>query len=373
MPSYKRHQTRYPGVYYINGTSVANGKTERIYYIYYRRNGKQIEEKVGRQYKDNMTPARASKTRAMKIDREQLSNREKREKKNNRYTITDLWEEYKTQKNHLKGLMIDNNRFIKHIQPIFGNKEPYEILQSEVDTFRIRLSKKKPQTVKNILELLRRIINFGVRKKLCDNIDFSIEMPEVNNITTEDLSPAQLSKLIEAIEKDDNKIAGNFMLMTLFTGMRRGELFRLRWDDIDFQRGFIHIRDQRDQKGPKGGKDQIIPLNAAARELLASHPHTDSEYVFPGLNGKQRVDIKRPVNRIKKNAGLPKNFRPLHGLRHVYASMLASSGEVDMYTLQKLLTHKSPQMTQRYAHLRDDALIKASNLAGEMVRNISKE
>ena len=51
---------------------------------------------------------------------------------------------------------------------------------------------------------------------------------------------------------------------------------------------------------------------------------------------------------------------PLHGLRHVFASTLASSGKVDMYTLQKLLTHKSPIMTQRYAHLRDDALKRAS-------------
>jgi site-specific recombinase XerD len=48
--------------------------------------------------------------------------------------------------------------------------------------------------------------------------------------------------------------------------------------------------------------------------------------------------------------------------------MLASSGEVDLYTLQKLLTHKSPQMTQRYAHLRDEALRKASNLAGELIK-----
>ena len=52
---------------------------------------------------------------------------------------------------------------------------------------------------------------------------------------------------------------------------------------------------------------------------------------------------------------------------HVYASMLASSGKVDMYTLQKLLTHKSPLMTQRYAHLRDETLRQASNLAGEIV------
>ena len=47
--------------------------------------------------------------------------------------------------------------------------------------------------------------------------------------------------------------------------------------------------------------------------------------------------------------------------------MLASSGEVDMYTLQKLLTHKSPMMTQRYAHLRDETLKRASDLAGDLI------
>jgi integrase len=71
--------------------------------------------------------------------------------------------------------------------------------------------------------------------------------------------------------------------------------------------------------------------------------------------------------RIRKNAGLPDDFRPFHGLRHVYASMLSSSGQVNMYTLQKLLTHKSPIMTQRYAHLRDEALKRASDLAGDII------
>jgi hypothetical protein len=51
--------------------------------------------------------------------------------------------------------------------------------------------------------------------------------------------------------------------------------------------------------------------------------------------------------------------------------MLASSGEVDMYTLQKLLTHKSPLMTQRYAHLRDETLKKASELAGSMIEQVA--
>ena len=47
--------------------------------------------------------------------------------------------------------------------------------------------------------------------------------------------------------------------------------------------------------------------------------------------------------------------------------MLASSGQVDMYTMQKLLTHKSPLMTQRYAHLRDETLKQASYLMEELV------
>jgi site-specific recombinase XerD len=84
------------------------------------------------------------------------------------------------------------------------------------------------------------------------------------------------------------------------------------------------------------------------------------------------MDITKQVNRIKEAAGIPKEFRALHGLRHVYASMPASSGQVDLYTLQKLLTHKSAVMTQRYTHLRDEALRRASELAGDLISQIVK-
>jgi len=52
--------------------------------------------------------------------------------------------------------------------------------------------------------------------------------------------------------------------------------------------------------------------------------------------------------------------------------MLASSGRVDLYTLQKLLTHKSAAMTQRYAHLRDEALRGASDLVGNLLNQVMK-
>lgn len=375
MPAQKRFKTRYPGVYYISGKAVGSYKEEKIYYIVYRKDGRQIDEKAGRQFQDDMTPARAAQIRTNRIQGKELSNREKREvekaareAEKKRWTVSRLWDEYRANNPKLKGIVTDKNRFEKHIKPNFGDIEPQDIIPLDVDRLRLKLLKKRaPGTVKNVLELLRRITNFGVKKKLCPGINFTIEMPRTDNVKTEDLTPEQLSRLLEAIEKDINIQAANMMKLALFTGLRRGEMFKLKWKDIDFNRGFINIKD------PKGGPDQKIPLNDAARDLLKSHPRLKSRFVFPGRGGRQRTDIKHQVNRIKEEAGLPADFRALHGLRHVYASMLASSGEVGMYTLQKLLTHRDPKMTQRYAHLRDEALKRASNLAGDIVTRVSKQ
>ena len=147
------------------------------------------------------------------------------------------------------------------------------------------LKKRKPQTVKHVLALIKRIANFGVNKGLSPGMTFKIEMPQVNNLKTEDLTPEQLRNLIEAINLDDNIQAANLMKLAIFTGMRRGELFKLQWEHIDFERGFIHLID------PKGGPDQKIPLNEGSRKVLQLHVHTDSPYVFPGRGGGQRVDI----------------------------------------------------------------------------------
>ncbi|MBD5641328.1 MAG: tyrosine-type recombinase/integrase [Desulfovibrio sp.] len=70
------------------------------------------------------------------------------------------------------------------------------------------------------------------------------------------------------------------------------------------------------------------------------------------------------ARRVRDKAGL-KDFRPIHGLRHVFASTLASNG-VDLYTLQALLTHGSPAMTQRYAHLTNEHLRNAANIANRL-------
>jgi integrase len=362
----KRHRTSYPGVFYREAQRIGGRGLEKVYYIVFKKNGKVIEEKVGRQFMDDITPARAAGIRAERIEGRRQSRKEAREAKAvTKWTVDRLWEQYSAQKYDSKGLKVDRGRYEKYLKPGMGNKEPRNIAHLDIDRLRIGLGKtRKPQTVKHVLALLNRIINFGAKKGLCPGLSFKIELPKVNNKKTEDLAPDQLSALLEAIEADSNYQAGNFMKMALFTGMRRGELFRLQWQDVDFERGFIHIRQ------PKGGQDQKIPLNQAARGLLAGHPRTGSPYVFPGRGGGKRVDINKQVNRIKHRANLPKNFRALHGLRHVYASMLASSGQIDLYTLQKLLSHKSAAMTMRYAHLRDETLHRAADVAGELLGQV---
>lgn len=363
MPTIKRIKTKYPGVFYIEGTCPATGKPERIFYIRYRKNGKLIEEKAGRQFMDDMTPTRAARIRAERMGGKAPTRREMREAAaKTKWTIDRLWQEYTANKPDTKSWRTDRYRFVKFLKPGFGGKEPKDISQLDLHRLRINLAKSlKPQTVKHVLRLLTRIINFGVKKGLCPGLGFKVEYPRVNNLKTEDLTPNQLSALLWAMGQEQDIQAANFMKLALFTGMRRGEIFRLKWEDIDFDRGFIHIRQ------PKGGFDQVIPLNQAARQVLENHPRTGSPYVFPGRGGGQRTRPPKGIETIRKAAGLPTDFRPLHGLRHVYASMLASSGQVDLYTLQKLLTHKSSAMTQRYAHLRDEALRRAAELAGDLI------
>lgn len=365
----KRIKTNYPGVYYRLAKRIGGRGEERVYYITFKKGNKKYEEKTGRQYADAMTLARAARIRAERIEGKRLSRKEikaaleaKKQAQADRWTIQRLWNEYQSHRTDSKSSHTDKSRYDKYLAARFGDKEPRELIQLDIDRLRIKLLKSKsPQTVKHVLALLKRLINFGINKGICPGTGFKIVMPRVHNLQTEDLDPEQLERLLQAIDADENIQAANLMKFALFTGMRRGELFKMKWTDVDFHRGFIHIRD------PKGGHNQKIPLNDGARQVLASHTQTGSLFVFPGRNGNQRVDINHQVNRIKKRAGLPKDFRPLHGLRHAYASMLASSGQVDLYTLQRLLTHKNPQMTQRYAHLRDETLKRASDLAGDII------
>jgi integrase len=367
----KRFKTGYPGVFYREvDRSGGNGK-ERVYYVVFKRAGKLIEAKAGKQYVDDMTPARANRYRTELIEGRKVTPQEKREADQtakeaeaSKWTVSKLWDLYRETKSHNKVIHHEGRKFDNYLRKPFGDKEPCELLALDIDRLRIGLQRQgKHTTAARVLEILRRTVNFGVKRGLIPPLPFRIEVPKLNNEVTEDLSQEQLQALLRALDTDPDQRAANVMRLALCTAMRRSEILGLRWEDLDFRRGFIRI------VNPKGGRDQTIPMNDSARAILTSIESLDGNpFVFPGkLPGAHLTEARKSFDRIRDAAGLPKVFRPLHGLRHVFASTLASSGEVDMYTLQRLLTHKGPTTTMRYAHLRDEALRRASDLAGELV------
>lgn len=225
---------------------------------------------------------------------------------------------------------------------------------------------KSAQTIKHVLTLVKRLVNFAAKMGYVESIPATLhfDMPVVDNKVTENLTSEQMAKLLQVLDEEEDKIFASLIRLALFTGMRRGALLNLKWTDLDFERNIITLRGDVAKKK----KTEYIPMNEKAKEILLAVPRTTSPYVFPGRdNDKPRANITDILKRVKEKAGLPENFRTLHGLRHSFASWLANSGQVSMYELQKLLTHSSPLMTQRYAHLHDEALKRASNLTTNLL------
>mgnify|MGYP006291761561 CR=1 FL=1 len=160
--------------------------------------------------------------------------------------------------------------------------------------------------------------------------------------------------------------------LAFFSGMRRGEIFALQDEDVDFRQELIFLRGA-EREGPKGGRTVSIPMNKAVKELLQrqvkwrDERFPDSPYLFPGQKGKLRTHCTA-VGRIKKKADLPDSFRIFHGLRHHFGVTLANSGEFGLDMIGELLTHKSPAMTKRYAQYLPDTMKKASARASELLQ-----
>lgn len=158
---------------------------------------------------------------------------------------------------------------------------------------------------------------------------------------------------------DTPKPANPFTIAALrilaLTGCREGEILSLRWDAVDFERGFLRLADT------KTGRS-IRPLGAAAADVLAGLPRdAGSPYVFPGLTaGSHLREIKKVWAAVRHAAKL--DGVRLHDLRHSFGSVSAIGGD-SLLVIRALLGHADVTTTQRYAHLGDDPARNAADRA----------
>lgn len=142
--------------------------------------------------------------------------------------------------------------------------------------------------------------------------------------------------------------------LLIFTGARLREILHLRWTHVDFERGLLLLPDS------KSGRKTII-LSAPALAVLAALPRVGA-YVIAGEQlDAPRADLKRPWEVVARHAGI-EGVR-LHDLRHTFASIGAGYG-LGLPIIGKLLGHAETRTTERYAHLDNDPLRRATNRIG---------
>jgi integrase len=134
------------------------------------------------------------------------------------------------------------------------------------------------------------------------------------------------------------------LAFAVFTGCRRGELLGLRWGDVNFQTRQIFLRET------KTGEIRFVPLNQPSLKVLNSLPRKKDDLVFSGV---EAVRLSVETRRLFKRLGI--QDASFHSLRHTAASWLAMRG-APLYSVGAILGHKTPRMTQRYAHLSPEYL-----------------
>lgn len=243
-----------------------------------------------------------------------------------------------------------------HILPRMGSLRLDEISYEHVEDLKIALATstikkgklRRPKTVNNVLKTLHRLLVVAKKRGLISSL------PEFEPIRCpppefDFLSFEEASRLIEGA-RDEWRTLITFALRT---GMRRGELVALRWQDVDLEAGKVLVR-QTIWRGiiglPKNHKPREIPLSANVVAMLKAHRHLRGPLVFCDEGGEYlRVNkLNRVMETACKRAGL--RHIGWHVLRHTFASHLAMRN-VPLKAVQELLGHASIQMTMRYAHL----------------------
>jgi integrase len=289
-----------------------------------------------------------------------------------------VWSDYiKWAKANKRTWKADLSRWNHHIEPVIGSlkmnrispKHVQKILNRMIDTGSSKGSHQgsgyAPATLKQVLILVKRLFNYAKDQKLYkgDNPGDSVELEVHDNTVTRPLAHDEMVKLLDTLNTDQNDRAVLIVQFGLATGRRKGEILGLKWQDVDLINGLVTFPGYI----TKNKKTQSIPIGEEAVAVLGRAKVLQvSELVFPCQTGKFYHSFTRTWHRIRKRAGL-NDFR-FHDLRHSYATFLASSGKVDIYTLQNLLGHKDRKMTERYAHLIDSTLRLGTSVIDRIMR-----
>jgi integrase len=243
-------------------------------------------------------------------------------------------------------------------------------------------SKPRPLSAKSrqhALALLRQVWNYGKRSGVTSGdwpgkVMSKKERPKVNNQKDRFLTREEADMLLTELAHASTKLH-DIALLSLHTGMRADEVFSLTWGHVNLANDTLKLVDT------KNGENRTVYLTPGGKDVLAARNETAKEHGEDGPGHLLFLDRKgnkivapsaafaRVVDRLGLNDGITDSRQKVtfHTLRHTYASWLVEAG-VDLYTVSKLLGHKSLAMTQRYAHVGPNAQRQAVRVLTEHLK-----
>ena len=406
-------KARYQGVRYRESKErrikvKGHYRPDRCFYIYYKVGGKAINEKVGwesegvtaDQARDvrgkilvNIREAEGFRSLKEKRDLDIAKKEDERIKKEikSREDISfgALAQEYLKAKTEKKSFRDDESRYRNHIAPLLAKRVAREIGIFDIERIKRTLGKKKvgqkvkrpisPATVKHCIILIRQIFNYAIsiskstdKKPLFTGANPVCEtmkktrgfVKSKSDKRTRFLTREDADALLAEI-KNSSLQTYQICCVSLYTGLRMGEIFSLTWQDVDLQNKILYVRD------PKNNEARQAFLPPALLEIFKGLSNgRKTGLVFPDRNGKRIKQLSdtfdRAVAKLGLNDGVTNRLNKVvpHTLRHTFASWLAQQGE-PLLTIKELMGHKDIEMTMRYAHLCPDqkreAVLKLAN------------
>ncbi len=253
--------------------------------------------------------------------------------------------------------------------PFFGKLRLDRINPFELERFkRKRLEDGlKKSSINREIGLLKSMLKTAVEWELTDKNAakeaklFKLDEPLSDRV----LSHEEECRLLTACDESELRFRAphlkSIILIALYTGLRRGEILRLKWADIDFERNVLIVRKSK----TSSGRGRRVGLNSLLRQtLLSSFEEEHGEWVFPSPKRFQTPnEAERHIGDVKnafRRAVCLSGIEPItfHQLRHTFCSRLADAG-IPMPVIQDLAGHASIIMTRRYTHPSEELKQKA--------------
>lgn len=271
-------------------------------------------------------------------------------------TIAELCQEYLERAAvHKKSLRDDRRRIDWHILPKWGSRKIKSLKRGEIADLHRKVGQRTPYEANRLLVLIRRMLNLA---RLWGFVDEGWPNPAsgipmyAEKSRDRWVTPDELPRIAKSIDEETNVYVRCALWLYLLTGMRKTELLRAKWDDIDWDRKELRLGDT------KAGRAHYVPLSQPALAILQTIPRqADNPYILCGRReGAHLVNIERPWRQVRERAGVP-DVR-LHDLRRTVGSWLAQAGN-DLHLIGKVLNHSNLKTTAIYARFSQDVVHKA--------------